>query len=393
MDRRKAVVDLKRLRTVSDMKRMQETNRVTVLRVLLDRAPLSRVALAKETHLSTPTISRIVKELIQEGLVVEAGKEEAALGRSPTLLRLATERLGILGLEITSSAVRGMLVSLHGESRAARNVQLSDSGTSAVSCACERIVRDLAASVPDQGSILGIGVSVPGVVSAANDIILFSDTLGWKQVAVQDLLPSFADYNIFAENDANSAILGERWLGRGQDRQHFVFISVGEGIGASVVYAGAVIAGHHGLAGELSHMPLIPGGRRCTCGRSGCLEMYVLRKHVQKAFRDSSGSGDVLKQFLRGDAQALAVVQEVTDALAHVIVLYSVMINPEHIFLGGTWVEAGNEFLAMVQSRAADLYPLENRSLPGISFSSLYPEAGVMGAAGLVMNRYLAYAW
>lgn len=385
---------VKHLRTISDMKRMQETNRVTVLRVLLQQAPMSRVALAKETALSTPTITRIIKELMQENLVVEVGKEESALGRSPILLELAVDRLTIFALEITRRRVEGMAVSLHGDVRGRATVDLSSTDLITVSTACSMIVSRLAQDMQPQTILLGIGISVSGIVSEDHQTVVLSDSLGWKDVAVKALLPAYHPPMLLVENDANAALLGERWLGQAQGQQNAVFISVGDGIGASTVQNGILLTGEQGLAGEIAHLPLVPDGLLCPCGRRGCFEMYVLRRHVQRRYKEQGGQEeDILVGFAKGELVAQQVVWRAAQALAQAIVICALLVNPEHIFIGGNWVEAGEPFLQLVAARVKELYPLHPADAPAVGFSSLYPNAGVMGAAGLVMNEFFAYQW
>ena len=137
----------------------------------------------------------------------------------------------------------------------------------------------------DPAAIEGIGVAIPGTVLGAEIELLPN-----MQLDLQLLLESLRDYFPNADlaylNDANAGALAEAAYGAGVGYRNVLYVTIGTGIGAGVVIGGKVIAGAHGAAGEIGHVSVAKGGRRCSCGRRGCLEQYASARGIVRTYRE-----------------------------------------------------------------------------------------------------------
>lgn len=381
------------LKVFRDMKQMQENNAVTILRVIYAKAPISRMDISVETGLSLPTISRIVRELQEQDVIRVKGKQVQLKGRSPVLLELNYDRFFIVGVEILKRRITGVITDLKGQVKNSFFANLASRNKDEVAKILEDLIKNTLESLGlSTQNMLGIGVSVSGLVSTDQKTIVYSESMGWEQVKVESLLPSFLDTTLLVENDANVAVYGESWLGAQNPTSNIIFLSIGSGVGASVVSGGNLLRGEHGIVGEISHLPVVLGGNPCTCGRRGCLEAYVSTDAVERRYRALQGKElDILTGFHKEEEVAVTVMQEVAEILGRLIVSGVLFLNPGAVVLGGLIVEAGEPFLQMVQEAVKGEFYLKDCYLPKICYSSLHPHAGVLGAVSLIINEFFQY--
>src|SRR5699024_1751428 len=120
--------------------------------------------------------------------------------------------------------------------------------------------------------IMGIGVGVPGFIDSENGIVDEAVNIGWKNINVKERLHALSGLPICIANDANTAVLGENWLGAGKQAKNVLAITLGTGVGGGIIVNGELLNGENGTAGEIGHMTVDVNGLVCNCGRKGCLE-------------------------------------------------------------------------------------------------------------------------
>jgi glucokinase len=124
--------------------------------------------------------------------------------------------------------------------------------------------------------LTGVGVGVPGFIRIKEGFITGSNNLPYlENFPVRDEISKRLGSPVILENDANAAALGEKWIGAGRDVDDLVLLTLGTGIGGGIISGGRVVRGHVGMAGELGHLTVIPGGNPCGCGNRGCLEKHA----------------------------------------------------------------------------------------------------------------------
>ncbi len=256
-------------------------NRSLVLQHLFHGGPTSRADLARATGLTRVTISDLVADLIEEGLVEELGvRPGQRVGKPAILVGMRTTAHQIVSVDLTDDAVlRGAVLTLAGDIVERRQCAVDGRAGDELIELLLRFTRSLlaAASAP----VVGVGVGSPGIVDAAGTV-LEAPNRRWYNVPLAAHLTGRLGLPVHVANDANIAALGEFTFGAASDTAVLV-LTVGEGVGAGIVLDGARVRGHGDAAGELGHVTVVDHGRRCACGRTGCLETVLSVPALRRA--------------------------------------------------------------------------------------------------------------
>src|ERR1700733_2417501 len=353
-----------------------------------DLGQVSRADLARLSGLSKPTVPQALAAVERAGLVREAGQRTGLPGRSARLYEVRPEAGFVLGLDIGHLYVRGALSDLAGgilASSAARSRASSVRGRVAELI---RLADELcsAAGVP-RASLTQTVIGSPGVYDPRrNSMALTGGLPGWDRPAVlADLRAAFGQ-SLVVENDVDAAALAERAHGHGQATDNFAFVSVGSGIGMGLVVNGRLHRGTHGVAGEISFLPM-SGGTGSDPGdarRRGPLEAAASAPAVVRAARRAGMRGQVsarrgFEGGAAGAARAAAVVAGEAELVARVLCCVVTIVDPALIVLGGGVGQAPG-FAALVTRELEQIAPV----MPEVRVSALGSDVVVHGclAAG-----------
>jgi predicted NBD/HSP70 family sugar kinase len=282
---------------------MVDMNRNLVLNVLRTGAA-SRAEVVRASGLSPATVSLIVAELIDSGLVNEVGAGKSSGGRPPVLLRLDDERNYAVGVKLMGDAMALAVTDLRAEVLCSQLVPLERTGPSGrpraaspetvvgqVSSAIEVVVEKAGIGLE---KVVGIGVGLAGLVEAATGVCRYSPSFGWRDVAVAAPISAKLGRQVLVDNDVNTLTLAEQWFGRGHGVEDFLVVTIGEGVGVGIVVDGKLYRGSRGAAGELGHLRLADQGALCRCGGHGCLEALAsdgaVRAYVAAALKQAERS-------------------------------------------------------------------------------------------------------
>ena len=371
-----------------------------------DDEGVSRAELSRQAGLSRSTVSTIIQDLLEQGLVQESHVARSGPGRPPIALRFVEDHSWIVGVEVGSSHLSAVLTDLRGTVLQALredwSVQIDPEGTLAL---VERMVRQLCGTVgiaPD--ALLGLGLAVPCPVDQAGDGTLDSRILpSWRTVPVAQRLSDALGTPIIVDNDANCGAIAERWWGGAQDHDTFVYVKVATGVGAGVIIDGKVYGGSAGIAGEIGHTTVNPNGSDCRCGLRGCLEAEIGSEAVLTRVRKELSSGrasrlrgvsnprlpDVVAAVHQGDPMALDVIHDVGHHLGIAVANLLNLLNPSRVILGGRVTTAGAPLLASLRETVAARAMPSSAARAEISISTLDPEPIARGAATRVLQRAL----
>ena len=234
------------------------------------------------------------------------------------------------------------------------------------------------------------GVAVPGIVDAERGIAAYSANLGWRDVPLRDLLAArLGGVPVALGHDVRTGGLAEGRIGAGKGADRFLFVPLGTGIAGAIGIDGRVEAGAHGFAGEVGHIVVRPGGLRCPCGQSGCLERYASAAAVTEAWATASGNpsadaADCAKAVDSADPVATTVWHEAIDALADGLVTALTLLDPRTIIIGGGLAEAGETLFTPL--REAVRRRITFQKLPSLVPAALGDTAGCLGAGLLAWD-------
>lgn len=251
----------------------RSNNRRLVLQALYRQDGLSRADIARATGLSQVTISDLVGELVDEGLVVERGAgRRRGPGAPSRALALARSARNVVAVSISSGdTFEGVVVDLAGTVLVREVVDRRGATGDEAATLLGDLVERLTARA--DAPVLGIGVSTPGIVDGAG-VVRESSHLAWTDVALREILHERTSLPVAVANGLNAAGIGE--LSHGQVDHDLLLVRIGAGVGAAAIIDGAVVHGRNWTAGELGHVVVTEGtGPVCACGRTGCLEAWI----------------------------------------------------------------------------------------------------------------------
>ncbi len=381
--------------TVRDLRR---DNRSVLLSALYFDRPSSRQDLSEATGLSPASVSNVIRELIGEGIVLEAGSVDSDGGRPRVLLQINSDYGYVIGVDVGETRVRVELFDLTMTERAKADYPL-DPRQHGVDVIVEGILAGLgsvlASSGIDESAVLGIGVGVPGVVEQRPEALVHGQTYGWEAVPLERLLRAGTSLPLHIDNGAKTMGQAELWFGAGRGAQHAVVCLIGSGVGASIIAHGAAHRGSTSSAGEWGHTTIMVGGRACRCGSRGCLEAYVGAEAILDRYGLPPGGDQesALAALIDTVPRSPAAAEVLADTALYLGVGIADLINlfnPERIILGG-WAGLllGERMLPAIRDAARQHSLRHPFAATSIELGHLGPDAVALGAATLPIERFL----
>lgn len=384
---------------------IQEMNRSLVLRLLFEMQVCSRADLARASGLKQATITNIVNDLIEWGIVEECGLISGGRGRRSIGLKLSEKNYHAIGVKLSRTRISvGLFDILGNEYRVIEKDHDALSSPEDVLQTMIVMIKEVMKFSTDAGKIIGIGLALPGpFISKEEKIILMTDFPGWEKISIRDELESAFKLPIFTEHDGNAGALAEWWFGnKTKGKGTMVYVAAGQGIGAGIVIDGSLYTGTLGTAGEIGHMSISFDGPYCQCGNKGCLELYcsttAMLKHVKNSLAEypntmlteNTDFETMLRATKENDPLANQALRNAAHYLGFGLVGIINVFNPDHIVIGDDMALLGEGFLNIVKETVSDhmLPPLYKNT--SIELTSFRWDAALIGAAALVTQQVLS---
>lgn len=309
---------------------VKRRNRNRIFRYICKHGVVSNPDISYELKLSLPTVTQNTKELLEEGLLEEAGELRSTGGRRAKALTAAAGSRLAVGLDITKNHIGLLLADLAGEIVKYERLYQPYAGDDAyyrtVSSKVEAFLKDSPAGTD---AVLGMGISFPGIVDLEKRELSYSHALGVKGLTFSKV-ESFFPYPCVFLNDANAGAYAEGLAPEGPDR--FFYLSLSNTVGGAVYSQGHLLQGDEYRCGEAGHMTIVPNGRPCYCGKAGCLDAYCC------AGRLSDLAAGKLERFFteleEGNPEFAAAWDAYTDYLALAVNNLHMVLDCD-IILGG----------------------------------------------------------
>ncbi|MFJ6388364.1 ROK family protein [Streptomyces sp. NPDC091972] len=328
-----------------------------VFTTVLSQGPLPRLEVARRVGLSPAAVTKAVRPLIEAGYLVEGVDEEArpALGRPANLVRVDGGRALFIGVKVTGDEVIGVLTDLCCRIRAARHLPLPDRDPKAVLAGIAEVVQQLLAEADEvTAAVLGLGIAVSGDVDRGEGTVRYSPFLEWRDVPLAELASMTTGLPVTVDNDVRALTVAEQWFGAGVGLSDFAVVTVGAGIGCGLVVHGRVVAGAHGVAGEIGHVTVDPSGPLCHCGNRGCVEAIAGEAAILRQVREATGArlpdaAAALALARKGVPEARDVYARAGEAIGRGIATVANLLGPERVIISGEGLAAYDLFAEQIR--------------------------------------------
>jgi N-acetylglucosamine repressor len=348
----------------------KEDHRIRIINCIRKFGPVSRTEIYEMTKISKPTITRVIDDYIEKGVIRETGVLTANSKRKPIGIELNPDAYYCIGVNISKNVLRAILTDFTMNIVAKKQVSIKtmdgqDSFLSILSDSIEYLINK---SEVDQRKLLGIGIGVPGIVDNENGVIIdFASIHSMVNVKLKEFLENRFRLSVFVDNDANTQALGEYWYGYSVGCKNSIFVSCREGIGSGIITDGVILRGKSNVTGEFGHMIVNALGRKCNCGRYGCIEAYCSTESIENITREYLRRGrksslcetanekaddisykKICRHASEGDRLCLERLQEAANILSIGLANLIDIINPEIIILSGDLFDGNDIFYNMV---------------------------------------------
>jgi predicted NBD/HSP70 family sugar kinase len=377
---------------------LKHRNRMAIVRLVKEHPGISRAEVVERSGLTKSTISVLSQELLDEGwLAAGASLVTAEVGRRRTPLTLDGTRLALLGAEIGGEGLRVVACNLLGEPLDTRRLEDEARDPAATARALGRLLGEAHDAVAARGfRLLGLAVGVPGVVEPDGSRVRFAPHLGWQDVPLGELLRGalggrrLRGLPVTVLNDARAAAFSQYVFGAERHLEPLVYLSLGMSLGAGIVVGGRLQVGHHGLAGEVGHVILEPGGRLCGCGRKGCADTLVSQRAVSRLVTGKDAPvlsvAQLAARLGRGDGATAEALARAGRHLGLLMLGIGSTLNPAVFVLGGPLARFSDPLVVTaIETMRQELGRFDHEDV-SVQICRFGEDACALGAAGSVLQ-------
>jgi predicted NBD/HSP70 family sugar kinase len=367
--------------------------------------------LTKELHISVPTITKLVQELIEDNIVNDLGKVETPGGRRPNVFGLANSAIYFVGVNVGRDNMTYVVTDLQ------NNIIKEVTDTSFELQNRPQCLEKICANIEDfvencgvdRSKILGVGVSIVGRVNpeTGRSYAYFTSS----EESLRDIIQERIKIRVLLENDTRARCYAEYNFNRSKEENDIIYLHLGRGVAIGIVIDGKLYYGKNGFAGEFGHIPFFDNETICACGKKGCLETEVsgiaieekfvklVKKGVNTILRDKFDRGeqihinDIIAAAQNDDNLSIELIEEVGEKLGKAVAFLINTFNPETIIVGGNLAAAG-DYIMLPLKASTNKYSL-NLVYKDTKFrkSKMSENACAWGVAMLIHNKIIVCRW
>ena len=378
-----------------------------ILGLCINEGDFSLADLSKEIGTSIPTTTKLVEELLEEGLLQDMGKQGTNGGRRPSIYGLNPAAGYFVGVDIRRKFISYAITDFKGSTigyyeQLPFSVQNSEDSFREL---CSYLKESLKSNGTDPEKVLAYGINLTGRVNNETGYC-FSYFIG-EDKPIASVLEDELKKPVFVENDSRAMTYGEYIRGAANEEKNMLFINVAWGLGMGMIIDGRLSYGKSGFSGEIGHFPFMNNDQICHCGKNGCLETGASGSAVHRIFMEKLNEGrssmlsekhakgekihieDIIDAVKEEDVLAIEVIEEIGTVLGRAIAGLINIFNPELIVIGGNVAEA-REYLLLPIKSAIQKHSLNIiNSDTTIKFSKLGKKAGTIGSCMLSRSKFL----
>lgn len=391
----------------------KERKNLSILEVIRKNGPISRTDISKITELNIVTVSNYVNHYLKKGLVIEGELDESTGGRKPVLVELNPKAGYIVGVGLNMLTMVGVLVDLEVNVIAElKRERLPENSELVIQQMVDMAAEIIEKADIDKQKIVGVGVGIPGIIDERGRTIRWPQGLGEKDLSVclsiKDTFEKKLSIPTFVENDANAAVLGEKWLGLDRDVRHMLYMF--SGVGCGILINGEIYRGATAASGELGI-----SSPRSTRENTKQIATQLGRWEIDLGIIDEAkekiqkGENSILKDLVKGDLSqitfkeivkavkekdpvTLKVVERAGQDLGKKVAFLVNLLNPEIVVIGGGIEDCGAPLLDAVKATVKEWSVEEASSQLKIIPSAFGENAVALGVVGIVAREVFAQA-
>lgn len=363
--------------------------------------------LTRELHISVPTITKLVQELVDERIVCDLGKVETPGGRRPNVFGLANSALYFAGVNVGRDNMSFLITDLQNniiKQQFDTTFELLDR-PQCLEKICTNIERFIATCGIDRGKILGLGVGITGRVNpdTGRSYKYFTSS----EQSLRELLEERIGIRVLLENDTRARCYAEYTCSKSKDDKNLLYLHLGRGVAVGIVTDGKLYYGKSGFAGEFGHIPFFDNEVICSCGKKGCLETEVsgiaieqkivhqIERGVNTILREKYDRrepihiDDIIAAARNDDNLAIELIEEAGEKVGKAVAFLINTFNPETVIVGGNLAAAG-DYLMLPLKSSTNKYSL-NLVFKDTRFrlSNMSENANAWGVAMLIRNKVI----
>ena len=363
--------------------------------------------LTRELHISVPTMTKLVQELVDDSIVNDLGKVETPGGRRPNVFGLANSAIYFAGINVARDHMVYVITDLQ------NNIILEHTDNSfelvdrpqCLERICQNIENFIATSGVDREKILGVGVSIVGRVNpeTGRSYKYFTSS----EESLTDIISARIGIRVMLENDTRARCYAEYTTGKAKNESNVIYLHMGRGVAIGIVIDGKLYYGKNGFAGEFGHIPFFDNEIICACGKKGCLETEVsgialenkivdlIERGVNTHLREMYDRGesihinDIIAAARNDDNLAIELIEEAGEKVGKAVAFLINTFNPETVIVGGNLAMAG-EYLMLPLKSSTNKYSL-NLVYKDTKFrvSKMSDSSNAWGVAMLIRNKVI----
>ena len=363
--------------------------------------------LTRELHISVPTMTKLVQELVDDSIVNDLGKVETPGGRRPNVFGLANSAIYFAGINVARDHMAYVITDLQ------NNIILEYTDNSfelvdrpqCLERICQNIENFIATSGIEREKILGVGVSIVGRVNpeTGRSYKYFTSS----EESLTDIISARIGIRVMLENDTRARCSAEYTTGKAKNESNVIYLHMGRGVAIGIVIDGKLYYGKNGFAGEFGHIPFFDNEIICACGKKGCLETEVsgialenkivdlIERGVNTHLREMYDRGesihinDIISAARNDDNLSIELIEEAGEKVGKAVAFLINTFNPETVIVGGNLAMAG-EYLMLPLKSATNKYSL-NLVYKDTKFrvSKMSDSANAWGVAMLIRNKVI----
>ncbi len=394
----------------NDLKGIVQKNNLlkkSIIAYMAIRTECTLSDLAAHLHISIPTTTKLVAELVAEKIVVDNGKIETAGGRRPNIFGLANSAIYFAGVEVGRDKINMTIIDLH------NNIIIHDSledFTLADTPQCLELIGDtienfLEKCGIDRQKILGVGVCITGRVNqqTGRSYKYFTS----QKKSLREILEQRTGHKVLIENDTRAMCYAE-YNQCCPDLKNILYLNLGQGVGIGIIIDGKLYYGKSGFAGEFGHIPFFDNEIICACGKKGCLETEVSGPAIEKKMRNKIASGsstilcnngkckpeeihlkDIIEAAKKDDMLSIELIEQASEKIGKGVAMLVNLYNPELIIIGGDLSTAGDYMLLPLKAAANKFSLSLVANDTEYRLSDGNEQVGAFGVAMLIHDRIL----